>query len=151
VTWLVVTSVRTTTADAGSRPAWDNLLSLKWVSRAAIWLPVTKCHFPARSGAMAPRRSASGSVDSTRSAFSRSAAAAARSIDSGTSGLGDLVTFGNWPSGVICSATGTTWKPCPTSTSRAVIEPTPCSGVKTIFRSSLPLTPPSPPEGERVG
>ena len=65
------------------------------------------------------------------------ASAAARSIDSGTSGLGVLVTLGNWPSGVICSATGRTRKPCSTRTSIAVSEPTPCSGVKTTLKSSI--------------
>ena len=42
VTWPVVTSVLTTIGDGGSRPCCDSLLSLKCVSRAAIWLPVTK-------------------------------------------------------------------------------------------------------------
>ena len=63
--------------------------------------------------------------------------APARSIDSGTSGLGVLVTLGNCPSGAICSTTGSTRKPWARRTSSEVIEPTPCSGVKTTLKSSV--------------
>src|SRR4051794_12580938 len=98
VTWPVVTSVQTTIGDGGNRPCCESLLSLKCVKSAAISLPLTKRQpprgeggkrgrgeeengifpssplplfppSPLRNGAIAPRRSASGSVDSTKSAF----------------------------------------------------------------------------------
>ena len=50
VTWPVVTSVLTTIGDGGSRPCCDSLFSLKWVSRAAISLPVTKRQPPGAVG-----------------------------------------------------------------------------------------------------
>ena len=90
-------------------------------------------------GAMAPRRSASGSVARTRSALCSAARAAARSIDSGTSGFGVLVTLGNWPSGVICSATGMTLEsPGRRATSMAVMRADAVQRREDDLKSSLP-------------
>src|SRR5207244_13420424 len=53
-----------------------------------------------------------------------------------SSGFGDLVTFGNCPSGVICSSTGIARKPHASRASSALMPPTPCNGVNTRVNSS---------------
>ena len=61
---------------------------------------------PSAVGIPTAHRSASGSLAMIRSAFSRTAAASARSIAPGSSGFGNA-TVGNAGSGSNCSATGT--------------------------------------------
>ena len=98
-----------TIGDDGSDPAACQLAQLEvrqerrdFVTgeEPVVALPVSARH------ASPPMRSASGSVEMTRSAPCSRATRSALSMHSGTSGFGVFVTFGNCPSGVACSGTG---------------------------------------------
>ncbi len=100
-----------------------------------VWFPLIIIHSPLSSRHTMARRSASGSVATTRSALSRVPSLMPSVMASGFSGLG-LTTVGKFPSMTICS--GTTWmfwKPHERRHKGTMTRPVPCMGVYTMLRS----------------
>ena len=97
-----------------------------------IWFPVISSYSPAELRRATPIRSASGSVATTKSAFSFFACSIPSASASPFSGLGDF-TVGNLPSPFSCEGTMEADTPADFNIAGTIRIPVPCSGEKTTF------------------